>query len=76
MTKEVYPQKEADGDTVQAVAKTVQGKLFDNWEITFGGKAVTLADIGLKEADLKTLPAKSYSKDATRQLYTLKFWNK
>ena len=41
------------GDTVQAVAETVQGKLFDCWEITFGGKAVTLADIGLKEADLK-----------------------
>ena len=53
------------GDTVQAVAKTVQGKLFDCWEITFGGKAVTLADIGLKEADLKnstiefTMPASS-----------------
>ena len=44
------------GDTVQAVAKTVQGKLFDCWEITFGGKAVTLADIGLKEADLKNSP--------------------
>ena len=44
------------GDTVQAVAKTVQGKLFDHWEITFGGKAVTLADIGLKEADLKNSP--------------------
>lgn len=41
------------GDTVQAVAETVQGKLFDHWEITFGGKAVTLADIGLKEDDLK-----------------------
>ena len=54
------------GDTVQAVAKTVQGKLFDHWEITFGGKAVTLADIGLKEDDLKnnstinfTVPASS-----------------
>ena len=53
------------GDTVQAVAETVQGKLFDHWEITFGGKAVTLADIGLKEADLKnstiefTVPASS-----------------
>ena len=44
------------GDTVQAVAETVQGKLFDRWEITFGGKAVTLADIGLKEADLKNSP--------------------
>ena len=44
------------GDTVRAVAKTVQGKLFDCWEITFGGKAVTLADIGLKEADLKNSP--------------------
>ena len=44
------------GDTVQAVAETVQGKLFDHWEITFGGKAVTLADIGLKEADLKNSP--------------------
>ena len=41
------------GDTVQAVAETVQGKLFDHWDITFGGKAVTLADIGLKEDDLK-----------------------
>ena len=42
------------GDTVQAVAKTdIPGKLFDCWEITFGGKAVTLADIGLTEADLK-----------------------
>ena len=42
------------GDTVQAVAKTdIPGKLFDHWEITFGGKAVTLADIGLKEDDLK-----------------------
>ena len=41
------------GDTVQAVAETVQGKLFDHWEITFGGKAVTLADIDLKEDDLK-----------------------
>lgn len=53
------------GDTVQAVAETVQGKLFDHWDITFGGKAVTLADIGLKEADLKnstiefTMPASS-----------------
>ena len=53
------------GDTVQAVAETVQGKLFDHWEITFGGKAVTLADIGLTEADLKnstinfTVPASS-----------------
>lgn len=53
------------GDTVRAVAETVQGKLFDCWEITFGGKAVTLADIGLKEADLKnstinfTVPASS-----------------
>ena len=54
------------GDTVQAVAKTVQGKLFDHWEITFGGKAVTLEDIGLKEDDLKnnstinfTVPASS-----------------
>ena len=53
------------GDTVQAVAETVQGKLFDHWDITFGGKAVTLADIGLKEADLKnstinfTVPASS-----------------
>lgn len=44
------------GDTVQAVAETVQGKLFDHWDITFGGKAVTLADIGLKEADLKNSP--------------------
>ena len=44
------------GDTVQAVAKTVQGKLFDHWDITFGGKAVTLADIGLKKADLKNSP--------------------
>ena len=25
------------GDTVQAVAETVQGKLFDHWDITFGG---------------------------------------
>ena len=42
------------GDTVQAVAKTdIPGKLFDCWGITFGGKAVTLADIGLKEDDLK-----------------------
>lgn len=42
------------GDTVRAVAKTdIPGKLFDRWDITFGGKAVTLADIGLKEADLK-----------------------
>ena len=41
------------GDTVQAVAETVQGKLFDHWDITFGGKKVTLADIGLTEADLK-----------------------
>ena len=41
------------GDTVQAVAETVQGKLFDHWEITFGDKAVTLADIGLKKDDLK-----------------------
>ena len=53
------------GDTVQAVAETVQGKLFDHWDITFGGKAVTLADIGLKEDDLKnstiefTVPASS-----------------
>ena len=54
------------GDTVQAVAKTdIPGKLFDRWEITFGGKAVTLADIGLKEDDLKnstinfTVPASS-----------------
>ena len=54
------------GDTVQAVAKTVQGKLFDHWEITFGDKAVTLADIGLKKDDLKnnstinfTVPASS-----------------
>ena len=53
------------GDTVRAVAKTVQGKLFDHWDITFGGKAVTLADIGLKEDDLKnstinfTVPASS-----------------
>ena len=54
------------GDTVRAVAKTdIPGKLFDCWEITFGGKAVTLADIGLKEADLKnstinfTVPASS-----------------
>ena len=53
------------GDTVRAVAETVQGKLFDHWDITFGGKAVTLADIGLKEADLKnstinfTVPASS-----------------
>lgn len=46
------------GDTVQAVAETVQGKLFDHWDITFGGKAVTLADIGLKEADLKNSPIK------------------
>lgn len=45
------------GDTVRAVAKTdIPGKLFDHWEITFGGKAVTLADIGLKEADLKNSP--------------------
>ena len=44
------------GDTVQAAAETVQGKLFDHWDITFGGKAVTLADIGLKEADLKNSP--------------------
>ena len=45
------------GDTVRAVAKTdIPGKLFDCWEITFGGKAVTLADIGLKEADLKNSP--------------------
>ena len=44
------------GDTVRAVAETVQGKLFDHWDITFGGKAVTLADIGLKEADLKNSP--------------------
>lgn len=54
------------GDTVQAVAETVQGKLFDHWDITFGGKAVTLADIGLKKDDLKnnstinfTVPASS-----------------
>ena len=38
------------------MAETVQGKLFDHWDITFGGKAVTLADIGLKEADLKNSP--------------------
>lgn len=45
------------GDTVRAVAKTdIPGKLFDHWDITFGGKAVTLADIGLKEADLKNSP--------------------
>ena len=54
------------GDTVRAVAKTdIPGKLFDCWEITFGGKAVTLADIDLTEADLKnstiefTVPASS-----------------
>ena len=54
------------GDTVRAVAETdIPGKLFDCWEITFGGKAVTLADIGLKEDDLKnstiefTVPASS-----------------
>ena len=54
------------GDTVQAVAKNdIPGKLFDCWEITFGGKKVTLADIGLKEDDLKnstinfTVPASS-----------------
>ncbi len=45
------------GDTVRAVAETdIPGKLFDRWDITFGGKAVTLADIGLKEADLKNSP--------------------
>lgn len=54
------------GDTVQAVAKNdIPGKLFDHWDITFGGKKVTLADIGLKEDDLKnstinfTVPASS-----------------